>query len=382
MQQKKTKVIVSVTNDLFTDQRVDKVCNFLVDEGFDVLLIGRKRKDSQLLAKRRYSTKRMHLLFDKGAMFYANYSVALFFRLLFSKVDVLVSNDLDTLVANYWVSKCKRKCDLVYDTHEYFTEVPELLNRPKVKAIWEKLEASIFPKLKHIYTVNTSIASQYNQKYPIKDASEIKVVRNVAPKWMPTSIKSKAELGLPENKILLIAQGAGINVDRGIEELIGAMKTLDHCCLLIVGDGDAVPQLKWKVANEKIQNVLFFGKRPYLDMMQYTQHATLGFSLDKNTNLNYRFSLPNKIFDYIQASTPVFATRLPEIEKVVTTHKVGFLTDAKTPEELSADITMLLKDQSKIEQMKTACVIAANIECWEHEIHVLRSIYLPLKKIN
>ena len=124
----KQKIIVSVTNDLSTDQRVDKICNTLLELNFDVVLIGRKLPNS-IRVKRVYSTRRFKLWFNKGALFYANYNIRLFFFLLFNKTDALWSNDLDTLLPNYLISKWKNK-KLIFDSHEYFTEVPELVDRP------------------------------------------------------------------------------------------------------------------------------------------------------------------------------------------------------------------------------------------------------------
>ena len=165
-------------------------------------MVGRKLKSSKILEPRTYKTKRFNLFFDKGAKFYAEYNFRLCWYLIFRKVDVLVANDLDTLLANYSVSKFKPFSRLVYDSHEYFTEVPELIHRKKVKQIWETIEAWIFPKLKTIYTVNSSIAKLYADKYQ----KEIKVVRNISPSWEPVNLKSKKELGIPENKNLIILQ--------------------------------------------------------------------------------------------------------------------------------------------------------------------------------
>ena len=125
------KVILSVTNDLSFDQRVDKMCNTLYNLGFEVKLIGRFLPESKPL-ERVYQTKRIKLFFTKGALFYAFFNFRLFFVLIFSKVDIYHSNDLDTLLANYLAAKIRRK-ELVYDSHEYFLGVPEIQDRAAKK---------------------------------------------------------------------------------------------------------------------------------------------------------------------------------------------------------------------------------------------------------
>ena len=369
---KQKKAIVSVTNDLFTDQRVHKVCLFLESQGFSVILVGRKRKSSVELQTRTYSIKRFNLFFDKGAKFYAEYNFRLFWYLIFRKVDVLVANDLDTLLANYSVSKFKPFSRLVYDSHEYFTEVPELIHRKKVKQIWETIEAWIFPKLKTIYTVNSSIAKLYADKYQ----KEIKVVRNISPSWEPVNLKSKKELGIPENKNLIILQGAGINIDRGAEEAVQAMKSVENTVLMIVGDGDVVFQLKtYVIDNQLVDKVLFFDKRPYNEMMNFTYYADLGLTLDKPTNINYRYSLPNKVFDYIQAETPIIGTNLIEISKILSEYGVGEIIEEFTPENLALLINSIFSSESKLVNLKANCSKARKVLNWESEIEILKEIY-------
>lgn len=369
---RKKRAIVSVTNDLYTDNRVNKICLFLEKQGYNVLLIGRQKKDSVELPPRSYQTKRFKLAKEKGAGFYALYNLRLFFFLLSKKVDLLVSNDLDTLLANYAASKFKPATRLVYDSHEYFTEVPELIHRPRVQKIWVGIESWIFPKLKTIYTVNESIAQLYHEKY----RKDVLVVRNISPSFHREHFPSKAALDIPEGRFLIIIQGAGINVDRGSEEAIEAMKLIENACLMIVGDGDVVAQLKETVERAGLsEKVRFYGKRPYTEMMAFTQHADVGLTLDKPTNMNYLYSLPNKVFDYIHASTPIIATDLVEIKRVIEKHDLGTILPELTPENLANAIRDLQENSSKLEQFKANCILAAKVENWESEQQVLEKIY-------
>lgn len=365
------KIIVSVTNDLYTDQRVHKVCVFLTNQGYKVLLVGRLRKNSLPMPERPYKTKRMKLAFEQGALFYAAYNFRLFLFLLFRKADILLANDLDTLLGNYAAKVCKPYTRIVYDSHEYFTEVPELQGR-RAKKVWESIEAWILPKIKDCYTVNTSIAGLYQEKYK----KNFRVVRNISPLWEPGVLKTKAELGIPEDKKIIIIQGAGINIDRGAEEAVQAIHQLPDACLLIVGDGDVVPQLKEEVFRQQLTDrVLFFGKQPYDVMMNYTWHADVGLTLDKDTNLNYKYSLPNKLFDYIHTNTPVVCTDLVEVARIVREYEVGEVIPHFSAETLATTLQNLLNDEARLILYKQRCQEAALQLNWEAETAVLNEIF-------
>ncbi|MGZ4057129.1 MAG: glycosyltransferase, partial [Bacteroidia bacterium] len=271
------KAIVSVINDLSTDQRVHKVCMTLHNLGYDVTLVGRRQRKSLPLTERAYKTKRMFLLFEKGPFFYLEFQKRLFWYLLFHKADVLVSNDLDTLLPNYLNSKLKR-ANIVYDSHELFCEVPELQSNPVKKKIWKSLERWIFPKLKNVFTVNDSIAKIYSDEYKVN----VKVVRNIPLLSNQLNLKkiSKEELGIPSGKKIIVLQGAGINIDRGAEEAVEAMQFINYAILLIIGSGDVMNVLKQMVTALKLNDkVLFIGKVPFEKLLQYTHNADLGLTL-------------------------------------------------------------------------------------------------------
>ncbi len=339
--------------------------------GFDVLLVGRRQRKSPPMDIRTYKSHRMKLIFEKGPLFYAEYNMRLFLFLLFHRANCLLSNDLDTLLPNFWISKLKR-IKLIYDSHEYFTEVPELVNRPKVQKVWKRIEEYVVPKLPEMITVCKSIADMFHEKYGI----DVHVIRNIPMRKMLPSSATREEVGLDPEKHILLLQGSGINIHRGSEELVEAMRYLDDCQLVIIGGGDVLPILKEKVAqNHWDEKVKFFPRMPYQKMMAITQLAELGFTLDKDTNLNYRFSLPNKLFDYIQAGVPVVASHLVEIERIVRNYNIGMFVESHEPQSIAETIENALNDKDSLASWKQNLTIAARELCWENEEKVLLDIY-------
>ncbi len=359
----KKKVIVSVINDLVTDQRVARTCSVLFEQHYQVLLVGRKQIKSKPLEKRDYDCKRMKLMFEQGPQFYLFFNIRLFFLLLFNKADLLLANDLDTLLPNYLVSKIKG-IPLIYDSHEIFCEVPELQSNPWKKKMWEALESWIVPKLKYCITVNKSIANYFTNKYKVPFI----FVRNIPNYTKIVKLKSRSDLNLPLGKKIVILQGAGINVQRGAEELVEAFRFLDeNYLLLIIGSGDVIQQLKDNVVKFELQNkVNFIDKIPASELRHYTSNANLGITIDKDSNMNYHFSLPNKVFDYMHAGIPILATKLPEIEYLISKYQIGTFIENHEPKHIAQQISSFLNSYHYLEY-KSNTIIAAIENNWQAE---------------
>ncbi|MDA3817204.1 MAG: glycosyltransferase [Prolixibacteraceae bacterium] len=367
---KSPKLILAVTNDLATDIRVQKIAQTLIGMGFSVTMAGRKLPQSLPFQCDEIASKRFRLWFNKGALFYANYNIRLFFHLLFNRYDVVVANDLDTLPACFIASKLKRK-PIVYDSHEYFTEVPELINRPGIQKIWEQIEKLIVPKLQHCYTVSPGIAKIYHEKY----GNNFKLVRNLPKKTKHDKRTRTSDLSFPTDVSFIIYQGA-INLGRGVEEAILAMKRIENMRLVIAGDGDKFEECQKIVRNENLTDkVIFTGRISPEELAKITPHASIGLSIEKDMGLNYRLALPNKLFNYIQAGIPVLASSLPEIKNIVKTYNVGVLIDEVTPEKIATGLKNMMSSPQLLNEWKENCEIAGNKLCWENEEETIKEIY-------
>ena len=369
--------IISVINDLFSDQRVHRTALTLKQSGYDVLLVGRKRRKSPSMSPREYETYRMVLLFEKGPFFYAEFNLRLFFFLLAHKASLLISNDLDTLLPNFLIQKL-RKTQLVYDAHEYFTGVPELVKRPFVQRIWKRIERKIMPTITHMVTVNDSIAALYQKEYGIVPL----VIRNIPLTKKADSgyIPCRFDLELSDDKKVILLQGAGININRGAEEAVLAMQFTEGAILLIIGDGDVIPTLKSMVLDlNLVEKVRFLPCQPLERLAAYTAMADIGITFDKDTNINYRYSLPNKLFDYIQAGLPVLASPLPEVKKIIEKYGCGTFIENHNPQHIAACFTQILNDDQLLSKYRTNALKAAKLLNGETEQLALLSLFTQIK---
>lgn len=368
------RIYIAVTNDLVTDQRVHRTAMTLLETGAKLTLVGVKRPQSQEINDQQFEIYRFRLIFLRGFLFYASFNIRLFFYLLFRRTTLLVSNDLDTLLAVYLSARIKN-VPLVYDSHEYFTEVPELVNRKRVRRIWERIEKFILPKIQYGYTVSQSIAQAYEDKYGIW----LPVVRN-----LPIAVKYSTDNEDSLNKIrddvsspsnVIIYQGF-LNMGRGLELMIRTMAYLDNCQFKIFGDGDIKQDLLNLRNSLSLENhVIFMGRIPFRELGIYTKQATLGISLEENIGMNYYYALPNKLFDYIQAHIPVIVSDLPEMRRIVLDYNIGQVLKNREPEQLAEQIEEILSSRELRKGWKKNLIRAANDLCWENEVEKFRNVY-------
>lgn len=358
-------IAMAVINDIVTDQRVHRSCQTLTDGGYEVTLIGRKLPHS-LPLNRAYETVRMRLLFRRSFLFYAEYNLRLFFRLLRSNADLFYANDTDTLLACYCAARLRHK-PLFLDAHELFPEVPELVRRPRVKRFWAFLEKKLFPKVDAAVTVCPSIAGYYRSRYGVR----MQVVRNFPIYQAEENAVSATDVA--EVPVILY-QGA-VNKGRGLVAMVDAMEFLEGYRFLIVGDGDILVPLKRYVSQKPWKDRIIFQNRVECQALKsITRQAALGYVVMDNLGLNYYYSLPNRIGDFIHAHVPVLASDFPEIRNVVNRYAVGQLVEERLGSEKLAEVvrqTIQYWQEMPSQERDARFDVAAKELCWQNEREVL-----------
>ena len=356
------KVVFTVTNDLSYDQRMNKICTSLAQNNFEVLLVGRERKSSIPLKKERYHQHRIKCYFEKGKLFYLEYNFKLFlFLLLRSHFDILCSIDLDTLVPGFFVSKIKSK-PLVYDAHEYFTEMEEVVSRPLIQKVWKTVERWLVPKVDAAYTISDGYAKLFEQEYPIK----FNIVRNA------TVLKKHVDDNQAVSYILY--QGA-VNVGRGLEELIDAMQYVDSS-LVICGKGDVYEKLIEQTKRLQLEHkITFKGYVPPSELVNITRNAKIGITLFSNAGLSNLYSLCNRFFDYMHSGVPQLAMRYPEYVDFNQQFEVAYLLNKLNSKSIAEGLTELLNDKPLYDRLKNQALMAREKHNWQEEEKTLLKIY-------
>ena len=365
------KLVFTVTNDLCYDQRMQRICSTLRAEGHEVTLVGRFRKTSPLLPAADYRQVRLLCWFEKGKLFYLEYNLRLFWWLLFQKsFDLYTGIDLDTIMPCLGVARLKgKKC--YYDAHEYFSEVPEVVDRPLTKRIWELVARICIPRVDRAYTVGPALAQIFQKRYGIP----FQVVRNMPLQQVNISSSSTPQLLNSSTFPIILYQGV-LNAGRGLETAIAAMQKIEGAVLWLAGEGDLSQELRQLAKDLQVENkVRFLGYLNPVELRLLTLQASIGLNLLENRGLSYYYSLANKAFDYVQAGVPSIQMNFPEYLALQEEHRVFYLINRLEVEVLVQAIEHLLGDNELYLVLQENCKLAAVEWFWEREKEKLIAIY-------
>lgn len=331
-----------------------------------MVLVGRKLPASPPLQPYPFRQKRIFCFFRKGKAFYAEFNIRLFFYLLFKKAGLVCAIDLDTILPCFLISKIKA-VPRVYDAHELFCEMKEVVTRPAIYRSWKFIEKNTVPRFKNGYTVNQPIAEEFKKMYGV----QYEVIRN-APLLKNESIPEKKEK-------YILYQGA-VNEGRSFETLIPAMKEV-NAKLIIAGDGNFMARAKELVIHYQLSDkIIFTGKLLPADLYHYTLHAYIGITLFENAGKSNYLSLANRFFDYLHAGVPQLCVNYPVYKEINKTHPVGVLIDDLAPDVIAKSLTTLLNNHDLYQELQQNCIIKRKELNWQQEEKKLIAFYQRLFK--
>ncbi len=338
-----------------------RICGSLANAGYQVTLVGRKKSDSDPLRPQPFQQKRLRVFFEKGPAFYVEYNIRLFFYLLFKSCQAICAIDLDSILPVYLVSTIRGK-NRIYDAHEYFSQLKEVIQRPAIYKIWHSIEKAMVPRFKSGYTVSKSIQAEFKKLYGVT----YQTIRN-----MPVHSSPAATIPILKN---IIYQGA-VNEGRGFEFLIPAMADVD-AVLNIYGDGNFMEQArKITLLHNLDHKIIFKGKMLPEDLNNITAAGYVGINLVENIGLNQYFSLANKFFDYVQHGVPQVTMNFPEYSSLNKEFEVAVLISDLQPSLISEALNKILNDSVLYRALKLNCTRAASEWTWQKEEKKLIDFY-------
>ena len=372
------RLVFAVTTDLSYDQRMQRSCASLAQAGYAVLLVGWQRPTSVPLGPQPYAQHRLRGWFQHGKLFYLEYNLRLLFYLLGQRATAWACADLDAALPT-WLRARLGGQPFVYDAHELFTEVPEVVARPRVQRAWQWVENFIVPRAQLRYTVGPALASLFEARHP---GCPFGVVRNVPLNMETTTAPQELSTATNTQLPTLFYQGA-LNVGRGLAELLAALPQVS-ARLVICGEGDCSAALRQQAGELGLLasgQVEFKGYVLPADLRALTARATVGIMLLENTGLSYYYSLANKFFDYMQAGVPQLCIDLPEYRALNARHEVAELVPDLAPATLVAALARLLpggQPGPRYHHLAANCRRARAEWNWQQEEKTLVELYRNL----
>lgn len=357
----KKRIVFTVTNELNYDQRMIRICQSLTAAGYSITLVGRRHFNTAPLVKQPFRQLRLFCFFRKGVLFYTEFNLRLLVYLLFCRTDIIGSVDLDTILPGYLASRLRRK-QRVYDAHELFCEMKEIVSRPHIYRFWKWVEKTTVPHYPNGYTVSAPIAAELHHLYGVKYGE----IRNIARRnHEPVPAK-------PEK--YLIYQGA-INEGRSFETLLPAMQWVP-VPLVLCGTGNFVEEARRLVDQLGLADkIIFKGNILPEKLKQITRQAWAGITLFENAGRSNYYSLANRFFDYLQAGIPQLCVDYPVYREINNQYPICVLTKDLRPEALASQLNTLLTDEAGYLLLQQNCLKARQILCWEEEEKKLLEFY-------
>lgn len=225
--------------------------------------------------------------------------------------------------------------ELIYDTHELETETLHMVGVRQRCAKW--LERFAMPSMRSVIVVSDSIAQWYRRTYGLANVYLVRNAPDIQFEDMPAAVDLKAHFAIPSDHVLCLYQGL-LTKGRGIEQLIAAFRGgASDKHVVFLGYGSLVDLVQRNAA--ECPQIHFHPAVPPQRIAAYTAAADIGLCLIEDCCLSYRYSLPNKLFEYLCCGVPVLTSNLPDMSALLRDKGQGWVVDEGKLGEFLATVT-------------------------------------------
>jgi glycogen(starch) synthase len=248
-----------------------------------------------------------------------------------------------------------------YDSHELGVE--EFLERPLWRALFppyvRSIERHCLASAAFVTTVSEGIADILQNAYALRERPT--VVRNVPP-YEPASFRpTGAEIEVLYHGVFM--------ANRGLEELVASVPLWrPELRLTLRGRGKPAYEKRLRrrvAASPAVTRITLAPPVPMTELVAAARAADVGVHPLLVTSNQMRYSLPNKLFEYIMAGLAVCTTDVPEMAAVIDEYGVGVTVPGPTRDGIATALNGL--GAGKIDEAKHRSLAAAKDLCWENE---------------
>lgn len=273
-----------------------------------------------------------------------------------TKPVLIVANELIAL--SYAIEYSKKSIPVHFDAHEYYLNDSNIFRTEDSKRRMAFIYKYYIPKATSFSTVCDSIAEKYKSEFN----RNIEVIENV-PKYFKLKVKE-----INHNKIKIIHHGIALP-DRQIEKMIDIVKDLPDNYITTFALVKSPKYLDYyeKISNliSKFNNIKLIEGFKMQEIPIYLNEYDIGFYYLEETNLNNKYSLPNKFFEFIQGRLAIITTPNPEMKKYIEKYNIGKTTTNYDVNEMKNLILQLTNEE--IVFYKSNSSLCAGILCFENK---------------
>jgi len=257
---------------------------------------------------------------------------------------------------------------VVYDAGDIYLASTALIRLPWfVRSAIRRYERSAARRAGGIITANEAYAEELAQRL---DVALPVAVLNCPPRTAPAAVRPRlfhAALGLAPGTRVVLYHG-GFTPERGIEQLIEAIRSVDRAVLVLLGFGPLAARYEAIAADPASAGRIRV--MPAVDpavLLDWVASADVAAMPIQPTTLNHRLTTPNKLFEAIAVGVPVVASDLPGMAPIVRSVDAGRLVDATDPVSIARALSRVLDAPEEVQLARRKRILAAAHDLYNWE---------------